>query len=152
MEKRICKKCGKPVKRAGFLRVFNKIVFMYEDDIFDWTATYEHIGDKYGDKCGMAMMDISLTKKVDKTLRIRELEKQRLIRIQMYKDSFTTAIALCFLIAIAFAMIGLAGFTFLGGITSGIVISLFIFLISKQIEEDYKTRENRVNIKLKESD
>lgn len=87
--------------------------------------------------------------KVDNTLRMRELEKQRLIRIQMYKDSFTTAIALCFLIATAFAMIGLAGFNFLGGITSGIVISLFIFLINKQIEEDYKTRENRVNAKLR---
>jgi positive regulator of sigma E activity len=85
----------------------------------------------------------------------KEWEKNKLIHIQMYKDSFTTAIALCFLSALFFVVIGVAGFTFLGGITlsgimAGILISSFVFLINKQIEQDYQTREDRVNKKLKE--
>jgi hypothetical protein len=65
MEKRICKKCGKPVKPAGFLRMFKVIYLMGKFYARDWTAPYEHIGDKYGSKCGMGLMDISLTKKVN---------------------------------------------------------------------------------------
>ena len=90
-----------------------------------------------------------------------ELERERRIRIQMYKDSFTTAIGICFFIALlfvftamSFALIGLVGtelieFTFLFGISLGIILSLFGVLIKKQIKEDNETREERVNAKLK---
>ena len=81
--------------------------------------------------------------KIVKEVIVQYMQKDKLMRMEMYLDSLITAISLVFVLTFF-------GLNFISGIIAGILIGLIIFLTNKLIEKDYKTREDRVNKKLKE--
>jgi Flp pilus assembly protein TadB len=80
----------------------------------------------------------------------KALQKERAMRVQMYKDSITTAIG-CFIISLIPLIIILwAGFTFLTGVFVTVFAALIAVIIYTSIKDDNETREKRVNKTLKQ--
>jgi Ca2+/Na+ antiporter len=90
---------------------------------------------------------ISLVRKVleeEKRQRIKALQKEKDIQMQMCKDLITTIIAIAILSVIPFSIIMLGGFTFLTGIIVTIFAVLMVIMIYLTVKEDNETRETRV--------
>ena len=80
----------------------------------------------------------------------KALQKERAMRIQMYKDAITTATGIFIISLIPIIMLIWAGFTFLTGIFVTVFAVLMAVVIYMSIKEDNKTREKRVAESLKQ--
>ena len=81
--------------------------------------------------------------------RTKALEKERAMRVQMYKDYISTVIGIIILSLIPLIIILWAGFTFLTGICVTVFAVLIVIVVYKSVKDDNKTREKRVNKILK---
>jgi hypothetical protein len=80
----------------------------------------------------------------------KALQKERAMRIQMYKDAITTATGIFIISLIPIIMLIWAGFTFLTGIFVTVFAVLIGVVIYMSIKEDNETREKRVAESLKQ--
>ena len=83
--------------------------------------------------------------------RTKALEKEKAMRVQMYKDYISTVIGIIILSLIPLIIIILwAGFTFLTGICVTVFAALIVpIVVYESVKDDNKTREKRVNKILK---
>ena len=99
------------------------------------------------DKKMKALIKEAIGKAKEKEAKI--LQKERAMRVQMFKDSITTAIACLLLSILPIILLAWAGFTFLTGIFITVFATLLAMVIYMIIKDDNKTREKRVNERLK---
>ena len=82
--------------------------------------------------------------------RTKALEKEKAMRVQMYKDYIITVIGIIILSLIPLIIILWAGFTFLTGICVTVFAALIVpIVVYESVKDDNKTREKRVNKILK---
>ena len=81
--------------------------------------------------------------------RTKALEKEKAMRVQMYKDYISTVIGIIILSLIPLIIILWAGFTFLTGICVTVFAALIVIVVYESVKDDNKTREKRVNKILK---
>ena len=81
--------------------------------------------------------------------RTKALEKERAMRVQMYKDYISTVIGIIILSLIPLIIILWAGFIFLTGVLVTVYAALIAVVVYGSIKDDNKTREKRVNKILK---
>ena len=79
----------------------------------------------------------------------KALQKERAMRVQMYKDLITTAIGGVIMSLIPLIIMLWAGFTFLTGICVTVFAALIVIVVYESVKDDNKTREKRVNKILK---
>ena len=81
--------------------------------------------------------------------RTKALEKERAMRVQMYKDYISTAVGIIILSLIPLIIILWAGFIFLTGVCVTVFAVLIVIVVYESVKDDNKTREKRVNKILK---
>ena len=82
--------------------------------------------------------------------RTKALQKEKAMRVQMYKDSITTAIGGVILYLILIVMLVWAGFTFITGIFVTFWAAMTALVMYMSIKDDNRTREKRVEKMLKQ--
>lgn len=75
----------------------------------------------------------------------KALQKERAMRVQMYKDLITTAIGGVITSLIPLIIMLWAGFTFLTGICVTVFAVLIVMIMYASIKDDDESRENRVD-------
>ena len=98
--------------------------------------------------------------KIVKEAIVQYMQKDKLIHTDTYTDiqeeltinilSLALGAAVISILIKLFSTIGIFKFNFVGGIISGILISLFVYFIIKIIQNYFQTKENIINKKLKE--
>ena len=86
----------------------------------------------------------------ENSLRTKALQKEQAMRVQMYKDSITTAIGGVILYLIPIVMLAWAGFIFITGVFVTFWAAMTAVVMYMSIKDDNKTREKRVNKMLKQ--
>ncbi len=80
----------------------------------------------------------------------KALQKEKAMRVQMYKDSISTTVGIIIISLIPIFIIFWAGFNFLTGVVVTVFSALIVVITYASIKDDNETREERVNKILKE--
>ncbi len=80
----------------------------------------------------------------------KALQKEKAMRVQMYKDSISTTVGIIIISLIPIFIIFWAGFNFLTGVVVTVFAALIVVITYASIKDDNETREERVNKILKE--
>ena len=82
--------------------------------------------------------------------RTKALQKEKAMRVQMYKDSIVTVVGSVIISLIPLLVISWAGFNFLTGVVVTVFAILITVMIYESIKDDNRTREKRVDEVLKQ--